>query len=168
MHEQLLRKRSLLTGKNEVVCTLREFNDYRRDLHRATREREKAAERLEVLDEIDGQRIKVARRVAKRVDEKSEKFHGIYGICECSQASIAGKNEGKSCKCRYENLRFIDELDKEIVGRLSGSSQDGEISNNHQTATRRKNSITNPCKYENIVDYILKRKQEIDDEKRSK
>lgn len=168
MHEQFLRERSLLTGKNEVVCTLREFNDYRRDLHRAKREREKAAERLQVLDEIDGQRIKVARRVAKRVDEKSEKFHRIYGICECSQASIAGMNEGKSCHCRYENLKFIDELDMEIAGRLSGSSKDGEILKSHQTPTRRRNSITNPCKYENIVDYILKRKQEIDDEKRSK
>lgn len=165
----------MLTDKNEIVCTLPEFNEYRRDLHRVRREQEKEGERLQVVDDLNAQRIKIAGKVAEKIDEKSDKFHRMYGICNCSLPSSTEEVEG-ICKCRYEKFKFIDELDKQIIKQ---NSQDGKREKSQQNyaessseavvlSDTRRNSIKNPCKYENIADYILKRKREIEDEKRSK
>lgn len=171
--QKFLRELNLLSDNNEIVCTLREFNDYRRDLHRALREKQRDAERLKLIDEVDERRIEIARKVENKVEKESEKYHRVYGVCTCSETTLS-ENAVKSCQCRYEKLKFVDELDVKIIRTSQEEEMLVKSQHNHcdSSATAhgdvRRNSIKNPCKYENNVDYILKRKRELEDEKRSK
>lgn len=161
---------NLITDKNEIICNLRDFNEYRRDVFRMKREQQREAERLKLIDEIDERRIEIARKVEEKIEKRNDKYHQMYGVCNCSKTSVS-ENSEKSCQCRYEKLKFVDEMDVEII---RSSKEEATLNSNHNCRDPsahgevKRISIKNPCKYENNVDYILKRKREIEDEKRSK
>jgi hypothetical protein len=76
---QHLRKNNFITQNNEIICSVRDLNDYRKYLHRMNTEINAAEKRVENVVNIDFHRLKISKSLFEKKYKNNEKFRAIYG-----------------------------------------------------------------------------------------
>lgn len=75
---QHLRKNNFITDENEVVCSVKDYNDYRKLLHRVKTESQAAKKRTDYIQDLDWNRFKLSKLHFDEIHKKHEKFVDKY------------------------------------------------------------------------------------------
>lgn len=78
-NSQHLRKSNLITDTNEIICDVKEFNDFRKILHRLKIEDGASDRKTALIDSKDWNRVKLSDQTFKHINEKRQKFLEKYG-----------------------------------------------------------------------------------------
>lgn len=68
----------MITDKNEVICGAKEFNDYRKVLHRLAAEKRAVENKARAADDLDDHRVKLSDAAFESMAKKQRRFTGIY------------------------------------------------------------------------------------------
>ena len=68
-----IKKNKLVSEDNEVICSLKDFNSYRKYLFRINSEKQRNEIRLQNIEDLDRHRIKISDQVFEKIDKKRAK-----------------------------------------------------------------------------------------------
>ncbi|CAO1405305.1 unnamed protein product [Diamesa serratosioi] len=68
-----LKKNKLVSEDNEVICSLKDFNSYRKYLFRVNAEKQRKAWRLQNIEDLDKHRLKISDKVFEKMFKKRQK-----------------------------------------------------------------------------------------------
>lgn len=93
-----MKRNKLVSEDNEVICSLKDFNTYRKYLFRINSEKQRYALRLQNLEDLDKHRLKISDEVFQKLFKKREK-----------QQKMLRKSEPIDPSClqnpiKYENI----------------------------------------------------------------
>ncbi|CAO1403065.1 unnamed protein product [Diamesa tonsa] len=94
-----IKKNKLVSEDNEVICSLKDFNSYRKFLFRINSEKQRNEMRLQNLEDLDRHRLKISDQVFEKIDKKRAKQKEMLRRLEPTNEPRCLMNP-----IRYENI----------------------------------------------------------------
>lgn len=89
MSSQHLRENNFITNRNEVICSLKDVNDYRKYLHRMSADGNAAGRRQANVNDLDCHRLKASSLLFEKIHAKNRKFREVYQSDGCCATTAA-------------------------------------------------------------------------------
>lgn len=120
----------MVTDKNEILCSLKDYNEYRQSLHRVHADHERARMSAQDFKEKLQKRLKISELVYKKIEAKNRKFTDTYGEPEIDPSekclkvnpikyetlvrNLKGKKLERECKQRKKYLMDIKKYEERL------------------------------------------------------
>lgn len=73
-----MRSNNFITSRNEVICSLKDVNNYRKYLHRMRAENGAVEARQANVSDLDCNRLKISSRLFAKIYKENKKFREMY------------------------------------------------------------------------------------------
>lgn len=94
-----------MTDKNEILCSLKDYNEYRQSLFRVKADHQRVRNKLNDDEELLKKRLRISDEVYKKIEKKNKKFFDTYG------------DTGRTEKCLKENPVKYETLVRNLKGK---------------------------------------------------
>lgn len=117
-----------MTDKNEILCSLKDYNQYRESLFRVNADHQRARNKSEDATDLLQKRLKISDTVFKKIEEKNRKFSELYSDVvpakrclkvnpikyETLVKNLKGKKLERECQLRKKFIKDVKKYEERI------------------------------------------------------